>query len=68
MILSTESWGFDMLPQDPFILLSWANTQLRDFFPSLEALCDDCGTPAEELTAKLAQIGYTYDPNINQFR
>ena len=30
-----------MLPQDPFILLSFVNTQLRDRFDSLEALCEE---------------------------
>ena len=30
-----------MLPQDPMILLSYLNTKLRDFYPTLDALCDD---------------------------
>ena len=30
-----------MLPQDPMILLSYLNTKLRDFSPTLDALCDD---------------------------
>ncbi|HJB69908.1 MAG TPA: DUF4250 domain-containing protein, partial [Candidatus Flavonifractor avistercoris] len=30
-----------MLPKDPVILLSVINTKLRDFYPSLDALCDD---------------------------
>ena len=27
------------IPKDPFMLLSYVNTQLRDFYTSLEALC-----------------------------
>ena len=29
------------LPKDPFILFSVINTKLRDFYPSLDALCAD---------------------------
>ena len=28
-----------VLPKDPVILLSYINTQLRDFYPSLDELC-----------------------------
>ena len=28
-----------MIPKDPMILLSYVNTQLRDYYDSLEALC-----------------------------
>ena len=30
-----------MLPKDPFILLSYVNTRLRDRFSDLEELCED---------------------------
>ena len=30
----------DQLPKDPVILLSYINTQLRDFYPSLDAFCE----------------------------
>ena len=30
---------FYMLPQDPVILLSYVNTQLRDHYASLDDLC-----------------------------
>ena len=56
-----------MFPQDPMILLSYVNTKLRDFYPSLDALCDDLQADAGEITAKLEAIGYTYDPQRNQF-
>ena len=56
------------LPQDPFILLSYVNTQLRDNFSSLEALCDDAGVSVEELSLRLEKAGFQYDPEQNQFR
>ena len=28
-------------PKDPIMLLSWVNMKLRDFYPSLESLCED---------------------------
>ena len=28
-----------MIPKDPFMLLSWINTQLRDSYPTLDELC-----------------------------
>lgn len=32
-----------MIPEDPVMLLSFMNMKLRDFYPSLDAFCDDCG-------------------------
>ena len=32
-----------MIPKDPVMLLSYVNTQLRDFYGTLEALCEDKG-------------------------
>jgi len=45
-----------VLPKDPVILLSYINTQLRDFYPNLDELC-----------STLAQIDYYYDETSNQF-
>lgn len=56
------------LPQDPFILLSYVNTQLRDNFSSLEALCDDAGVPPQEVISKLEKAGFRYDPDQRQFK
>ena len=55
------------LPSDPMILLSVVNTKLRDFYPSLQALCDDMEISEAELKEKLAQIDYEYDGLKNQF-
>ena len=57
-----------MLPQDPFILLSVVNTQLRDRFPTLAALCEEHETTPEALCARLEAAGFRYDRAQNQFR
>ena len=57
-----------MLPQDPYILLSYVNTKLRDEYASLDALCDGLDADKAEFTGKLARAGYAYDPDANQFK
>ena len=56
-----------MIPKDPVMLLSFVNLKLRDFYPSLDALCEDLDAEKEELVTKLAGIGYSYDATKNQF-
>lgn len=56
------------LPKDPIMLLSVINMRLRDFYPTLEALCDDMDIDQKELTDALKAIGAEYMPEINQFR
>ncbi|MCQ2509616.1 MAG: DUF4250 domain-containing protein [Lachnospiraceae bacterium] len=56
-----------MLPNDPMMLLSYVNTQLRDNYPSLQELCAAEGADAEAIKAKLAQIDYEYDAELNKF-
>lgn len=55
------------IPQDPMICLSFINTQLRDFYPSLEELCLVFGTDQKQLEEKLEAVGYYYDEGRNQF-
>ena len=55
------------LPQDPMILLSYVNTQLRDFYPSLEEFCRAAGIQPESITEKLKSIDYIYDEKENRF-
>ena len=60
-----------MLPNDPIILLSYVNTQLRDNYSSLQALADglDLDEAAlSEVTDKLAAAGFKYAPEANQFK
>ena len=56
-----------MLPKDPVMLLSYVNTQLRDFYRSLDAFCEDREVDRKELEDKLYMIDYAYDPAVNQF-
>ncbi len=56
------------IPKDPNMLLSWVNMKLRDDYAHLDRLCDDMQLDRSELTQTLLQIGYTYQPHINQFR
>lgn len=56
-----------MIPKDPVMLLSYVNTQLRDYYESLEALCTCRGMKKQELVEKLASIDYYYDAEQNQF-
>ena len=56
-----------MIPKDPVMLLSYVNTQLRDFYISLDELCQDKDLDKEELVEKMASIDYQYDPSANQF-
>ena len=55
------------LPKDPAMLLSAVNMKLRDFYGSLDALCDDLDAERESVEKALAGIGYTYDAEKNQF-
>ncbi|MCI8417181.1 MAG: DUF4250 domain-containing protein [Lachnospiraceae bacterium] len=57
-----------MLPKDPVMLLSYLNTQLRDHYPSLDALCEDMELDRQELLEKMAAIDYVYEAQVNQFR
>lgn len=56
------------LPSDPMLLLSVVNTQLRDRYSTLDALCDDLAVDKADLCARLAQAGFAYEPGCNQFR
>ena len=56
-----------MIPKDPVILLSYVNTQLRDYYDSLEALCTCRKKKKKELVEKLKSIDYEYDERTNQF-
>lgn len=55
------------LPKDAMLLLSVVNTKLRDFYPTLDALCDEMGVDKDELVNKLKGIDYEYDASGNQF-
>lgn len=56
-----------MLPKDPVMLLSYANLKLRDYYSSLEKMCEDMDVSREIIEEKLALIDYHYDEEKNQF-
>ena len=56
-----------MIPKDPVMLLSYVNTQLRDFYGTLDAFCEDKELSGEEVKKKLASIDDEYDAEKNQF-
>lgn len=56
-----------MIPKDPVMLLSFVNLKLRDFYGSLEQLCEDLDVEKTEIVAKLESIDYHYDEDRNQF-
>lgn len=56
------------IPKDPFILYSWVNLKLRDYYPSLDALCEDLNIKKDEILSKLSAVGFEYNPDQNKFR
>ena len=56
-----------MIPKDPVMLLSFVNLKLRDFYGSLEALCQDLQVEEREIVEKLSSINYRYDKEKNRF-
>ena len=55
------------LPKDPMILYSVLNTKLRDFYGSLDALCEDLQADKQALLEAMARVGFHYDPDRNAF-
>ena len=44
------------LPNDPIMLLSMINLKLRDFYPTLDALCEDLDEDKAALAALLERL------------
>lgn len=55
------------LPNDPVMLLSYVNTQLRDHYTSLNELALSLNVNSEDIIKKLAIIDYSYDSQLNKF-
>ncbi len=55
------------IPNDPIILLSYINTQLRDKYPSLYEFCKATDCDEIEIRNKLYAIGYEYSEEYNKF-
>ena len=56
-----------MIPKDPAMLLSFMNLKLRDYYSSLDALCEDLEIDRQEVEARLKTIDYQYNKERNQF-
>lgn len=49
------------------LLLSVINTKLRDYYDSLDALCEDMDAEKEWIINTLKGMDYEYDESRNQF-
>ena len=55
------------LSEDPMMLYSFINMKLRDFYPSLDALCEDMNVEKEVIVRTLKRVGFEYNPERNRF-
>ncbi len=55
------------MPNDPIILLGIINMKLRDFYPSMDILCDDLELDFIEIDGVLSRAGFSYDVQTNQY-
>ena len=55
------------LPKDAAMLLSFVNTKLRDFYPSLDEFCKAAGDERGYIVDTLRKIDYEYDERLNKF-
>ena len=54
-------------PKDPAMLMSWTNMKLRDFYKSLDELCEDLDIDRKSLEESLAKAGFEYNAELNKF-
>lgn len=55
------------MPDDLVMLMSFVNMRLRDFYSSLDELCDDLEINEDELKEKMGTAGFEYNPEANKF-
>ena len=55
------------LPKDPMMLLSYINLKLRDYYHTLDALCDDLDVDKDKLVKTLREAGFEYSEEQNRF-
>ena len=53
-------------PKDPARLASWLNMKLRDFYPSLDSLCNDLEIDRSDLEKRLGEAGFEYSADLNK--
>lgn len=57
------------IPKDPNILVSMVNMKLRDgVYETLSDMCASLGIDEGDLTARLKEAGFEYNPATRQFR
>ena len=54
-------------PKDPAMLVSWVNMKLRDFYGSLDELCEELEIDRKELEKRLNEAGFEYNEELNKF-
>ena len=54
-------------PKDPIMLMSWVNMKLRDFYPSLDSLCEDLEIDRNLIEETLKSAGFEYNAELNKF-
>lgn len=54
-------------PKDPAMLMSWVNMKLRDFYGSLDELCEELEIDRKELEKRLNEAGFEYNHELNKF-
>ena len=55
------------IPKDPMILYSFINMKLRDYYTSLDELCEDLDVEKSHIIDTLQGVGFEYNAAINQF-
>lgn len=54
-------------PKDPAMLMSWTNLKLRDFYGTLDDLCDELEIDRHEIEKILNEAGFEYNQELNRF-
>ncbi len=54
-------------PKDPNMLMSWTNMKLRDYYKSLDELCEDLEIDRGNLEGHLNAAGFEYNAELNKF-
>ena len=49
------------------MLFSFINMKLRDFYPSLDALCEDLNINKSDIVNRLKEVGFEYNQEQNKF-
>ncbi len=57
----------NFLTMDINIAYSMINMKLRDFYSTLDNLCDDMDISKSKLVERFEKNGYIYSENTNQF-